>query len=178
MIVATREHRGLNRPVRHVFETVEHVVRRRPSIGTICPVRVGPIMHHTTRRRLSNYSQVRVVRPLSILSFRGFLTEYRVVLASDNNIRRRTPSLNGPILIVHSAARHPRNVRTNALGLIKASRRAVCRDFGRLLRGRTSCSGVDGTDGPCNSKATYQRVTSVLRGKVWSKSFCKRGGEF
>lgn len=68
--------------------------------------------------------------------------------------------------MVHSAARHPRNVTTNALGLINARRRAVCGRFDHLLSSGSRCRTVDGTDGPCNSKRTYRQVTSILYG-VW-----------
>lgn len=173
MLVAKRHHRGFNSKFVGVYATVGSLAIGCPSLSFICPVRLGPGMHGPVRRifkrGLSNLGGVFFVRPLRCLDFICLVRGDDVMLASDNNVRRRTPKLNGPMLIVHSAARQPRTLSTKAIGLMNASCGGVMGRMSSLVSSGTTCRGVDGTMGPCNSKLTYKHVMGTLLCEVWTR---------
>lgn len=163
VLIAKRHHRGFNRNFLRVYGTVGRVTTRRPSVSVICPIRLGPGIRGPICRLLSNLDGICLVSPLSCLPFVCTVRRDLLLLASDNNIRRRTPSLKGPILIVHSAARHPRTMTTKAMGLINASCGTVIDGMGALLHSGTLCRGVSRARGPCKSKRTYRHVVTTLQ---------------
>lgn len=165
ILVAKRHERGFKRNFVRVYRTVGALTRGCPSISFVCPVRLGPGIHGPVGSMFKRRGFVGVffVRPLRCLSFICLVSGSFLILASDNKVRRRTPKLKGPILIVHSAARHPRTLRTKAIGLINASCCGVIGRMDGLLRDGACCRSVDGTIGPCNSKYTYSHVIALLR---------------
>lgn len=162
VLIAKRHHRGFKRKFLRVYGTVERLTTLRPRVSVMCPMRLGPGMRGPMCRLLSKMSGMCLVSPLSCLPFVCTVRRSALLLASDNKMRRRTPSLNGPILIVQGAARHPRTMRTKAMGLIKASTRTVIDGIARLLHGGRLCHHVSRARGPCNSKRTYRHVLSML----------------
>lgn len=162
VLIAARHHRGLNTPVRRICHTLHQLIRAMPSARIMFPIRQGPLIHRTIRRRLSNTTNVRLIRPVRCRPFAGLVTQSTLILASSNNVRRRTPDLKGPILILHSVARHPRTMTTKAMGLMNAKRRGVCRATCQLLASRTTCRTVTRTIGPCNSNESTKHVIRAL----------------
>lgn len=172
MLVAKRHHRGFKSNFVGVIATVESLGGGCPRISFICPVRLGPGIHGPVRRifkrSLEGLNGVFFVRPLRCLRFICLVRGSAVILASSKKVRRRTPKLNGPMLMVHSAARHPRTLLDKAMRLIKASCGGVVSRMDHLLSSRKTCGGVSRTMGPCNSKGTYREVTGVLGNRTMS----------
>lgn len=175
ILVAKRQHRGFKSKFVDVYATVGSLATGCPCISFICPVRLGPGIHGPVRRMfkrgLGDLKGVFFVRPLRCLDFIFLVRGIALILASDNNVRRRTPKLNGPMLIVHSAARHPRTLSTKAMGLMKASCGGVISRMSVLLSSTSTCRRVDGTVGPCNSKGTYVHVARALGIQLWLLCF-------
>jgi len=112
------------------------LVANRDDVQVIYPVHPNPNVQHPVNRLLAGHRNIRLIEPLSYVSFVDLMRRAYLLITDSGGIQEEGPSLGKPILVMREKTERPEAVTAGTVKLVGTDERRILEEATKLLENR------------------------------------------
>jgi UDP-N-acetylglucosamine 2-epimerase (non-hydrolysing) len=129
----------------------------------VYPVHLNPNVQSVVRRRLGEFSNIRLIEPQPYAEFVALMAGCRLTLTDSGGVQEEAPSLGKPVLVMRDTTERPEGVTAGTVKLVGADAAVIVRETTRLLDDAAAYQAMAEAVNPYGDGHAAPRIVAAIR---------------
>ena len=118
ILITCHRRENFGHGILELCDALVNLAKKYPNIDWVYPVHLNPNISKTVYKKLSNLSNVYLIRPLGYEVFVFLMSKANIILTDSGGIQEEAPSLGKPVLVMRDHSERPEALAANTVKLI------------------------------------------------------------
>lgn len=145
-----------------ICDAIVCLAERYGEMGFVYPVHLNPGVKRVVEDRLSGYSNIYLLPPLSYRPFVALLGACEIVLTDSGGVQEEAPGFGKPVLVMRDTTERPEGVEAGTVRLVGSDCQRIVREFTKLMDDRSVYEQMSAAVNPYGDGTAARQIGDVV----------------
>lgn len=134
VLITCHRRENFGKPMKQIVEAIRTLAVNHPQIRFVFPVHPNPNVASAVVPKLSDISNVSLIKPLRYDQFLDLLQRACLVLSDSGGVQEESTGLGKPVLVLRTETERPEGIQAGTLKIVGVKCEAIVREAQKLLK--------------------------------------------
>jgi UDP-N-acetylglucosamine 2-epimerase (non-hydrolysing) len=162
ILVTAHRRESFGRPFEDICDAVREIANANPAFSIVYPVHLNPNVQQVVQEKLSNLSNVYLIKPLDYPSLLWLMDRCYFVLTDSGGIQEEAPSLGKPVIVLRNVTERQEGIDAGTAVLVGTDKNLIVGTAQRLIDNDNTYTQMAQAVSPYGDGTASQQIISVL----------------
>lgn len=150
----------------NICEAIKELAIKYPATHFVYPVHLNPNVQKPVKDLLSGIKNIRLIEPLSYLSFIYLMSKSYLVLTDSGGIQEEAPSLGKPVLVMRETTERPEALEAGTVQLVGTDKALIVEKVSQLIENSEYHDKMSQAVNPYGDGKACEKIIEFLKTKI------------
>jgi UDP-N-acetylglucosamine 2-epimerase (non-hydrolysing) len=162
VLITAHRRENFGPPLEEICKAISLLARKFPEVIFVYPVHLNPNVIEPVTHTLAGRENIRLVKPLSYLSFVALMDRSKLVLTDSGGVQEEAPSLGKPVLVMRDQTERPEAVEAGTAKLVGTRAETIEKEVSKLLTNGPAFNKMARAINPYGDGRAIERIIEIL----------------
>lgn len=163
ILITCHRRENFGQGILELCDALENLAKKYPNIDWVYPVHLNPNISEIVYKRLSNLSNVYLIRPLGYELFVFLMSKSHIILTDSGGIQEEAPSIGKPVLVMRDHSERPEALAANTVKLIGMQSTEIVNGVKNLLENEQIYSEMVQASNPYGNGESGKQIIEIIK---------------
>lgn len=163
ILITCHRRENFGQGILELCDALENLAKKYPNIDWVYPVHLNPNISEIVYKKLSNLSNVYLIRPLGYEVFVFLMSKAHIILTDSGGIQEEAPSIGKPVLVMRDHSERPEALAANTVKLIGMQSTEIVDGVRNLLENEQIYSEMVQASNPYGDGESGTQIVEIIK---------------